>query len=359
MILIATQCFPPVFGGIENYMAGLAGAVAAEGRALAVLADGADDGGDAARPYLVSRFSGPKPLRRLVKRRAAARLLDAGAERIFVDSYKSVAALPLRPGVRLVALAHGMEFPSAPRPEKAARIRRLLSRADVVLANSRYTADLARPYLADPARLRVATPPIPPQPEPSAEAAARLAERVGDAAPLVAVLARLEPRKGVDHLIRALVALSGAHPAARLAVAGGGGDRPRLEALAAELGLAERVVFLGRVSEDEKAALFARADLFAMPARREGDSVEGFGIVYLEAAWHGAPSLAGREGGAADAVREGETGLLCDGADPASVADALGRLLSDRAALGRMGEAARAWARAQLWSARIGDYLSA
>ena len=85
-----------------------------------------------------------------------------------------------------------------------------------------------------------------------------------------------------------------------------GPDRERLEALAKETGAP--TVFLGRISEIEKAALFAEATLFAMPTRAEGDSVEGFGIVYLEAAWHGAPALAGREGGAAAAVKEGETG---------------------------------------------------
>lgn len=359
MILIATQCFPPTLGGIENYMGGLADAAHDAGRGVTVLADGAREPTDAARPYPIARFHGPKPLRRAQKRLAAAKILRGGVDRIFTDSYKSIAALPKAPGARLITLAHGMEFSAQPRPAKAARMRLLLSRADIVLANSRFTAEQARPYLDDPTRLRVATPPIPEQPEPSVEAMAAMERRLGDDAPLIAVLARLEPRKGVDHLIRALHTLRAAQPDALLAVAGGGGDRPRLEALAAELGVADRVVFLGRISEDEKAALFARADLFAMPARREGDSVEGFGIVYLEAAWHGAPSLAGREGGAADAVREGETGLLCDGADPQSVADTLGALLTDPARLAQMGAAARLWARAQLWSARIEDYLSA
>ena len=78
-----------------------------------------------------------------------------------------------------------------------------------------------------------------------------------------------------------------------------GADRGRLEALAASLGVSQAAVFLGRVSDAEKAALLAAADVYAMPVRREGPSVEGFGIGYVEAAWFGVPSLAGRDGGAA------------------------------------------------------------
>jgi phosphatidylinositol alpha-1,6-mannosyltransferase len=79
-----------------------------------------------------------------------------------------------------------------------------------------------------------------------------------------------------------------------------------------------------------------------MPARREGASVEGFGIAYLEAAWHGCPSLAGFEGGAEDAVEDGVTGLLCDGADQAAVTAGLAALLADPARRRAMGEAAAA-----------------
>ncbi|MEO1293694.1 MAG: glycosyltransferase family 4 protein, partial [Pseudomonadota bacterium] len=98
-------------------------------------------------------------------------------------------------------------------------------------------------------------------------------------------------------------------------------------------------------------------DLFAMPSRRVGDSVEGFGIVYLEAAACGTPSIAGRDGGASDAVLDGETGLLVDGNDPAAIALALETLLTAPEKRAAMGEAARRHAERQTWTQRAPDFL--
>jgi len=94
-----------------------------------------------------------------------------------------------------------------------------------------------------------------------------------------------------------------------------------------------------------------------MPSRREGASVEGFGLVFLEAGWYGKPALGGRDGGAADAIKDGETGLLCDGANSEEVASALERLLSDGDLLARLGVAAERHARSQTWALKLGEYL--
>lgn len=358
-VLILTQCFPPAVGGIENLMAGLAAALAVEGCEVRVLADGRAAADDSARGYRVDRFWGVKLLRR--KRKAmAARRLAGQVDLIIADTWKSLEALRLPRGGPVVrCLAMGMEYLD-PRPSKQSRIRAALAKADEVLAISRYTADLAKRYMAPGAAIRIVTPPINPQPEPSAAARAAIAERFPpNAAPLVVSLGRLVPRKGVDRVIEAMAALSAELPGAALAVAGDGEDRARLERLALKRGVGDRLTMLGRVSEDEKAALLARADLFAMPTRVEGRSVEGFGIVYLEAGWQGAPSLAGRDGGAADAVIDGETGLLCDGADLASVTESLRRLLGGPDALRRMGERAGAHARSQTWPRRVDEFLRA
>lgn len=104
--------------------------------------------------------------------------------------------------------------------------------------------------------------------------------------------------------------------------------------------------------------LVLQIDLFAMPARREGDSVEGFGLVYLEAGWFGSPSLAGRDGGAAEAVQDGETGLLCDGAEGRDVTQALARLIDDPVLRASLGAAAAEHARRQVWARRVGEYLA-
>jgi phosphatidylinositol alpha-1,6-mannosyltransferase len=323
---------------------------------------------------------------------AIARALRGGPPAaVIADSWKSVAAMPREVGAAmprevgaalprevgaalprevggalrrdvgaapLLVLAHGMEFPPDVSPGKAARIRAALLRATAVAANSGFTLDLLAPHLPRGMRCAVVPPPIAPQPEPSEADLAAARAAAGPGGPFLLTLARLEPRKGVDMLIRALPGLAASHPGITLLVAGDGPDRARLAALAAEAGVAARVQFLGRIEEGMKAALFRSADLFAMPTRREGASVEGFGIVYLEAAWHSLPALAGRDGGAAEAIADGETGLLCDGADPAAVEATLVALLGDPDGLRAMGARAAARVRtAFLWPAVLPRYL--
>jgi phosphatidylinositol alpha-1,6-mannosyltransferase len=361
MIVIATQCFPPDRGGIENLMGGLADALHAAGREVAVFADRAHDKqATFAAPYAVRRFSGFKPLRRRLKARGVAAAVREGTvEGVFADSWKSAEMLPAM-SAPLAILAHGMEFPAQPSASKRARIAHAFAKAKTVIANSAFTASAAKPYVGDGTRLVVVNPPIGPMPEPDAGALAGVREIIAGRTPVLLTLARLEPRKGVDMTIRALPQILEAHPRALYIVAGGGDDRARLEQIAREAGVAGAVHFTGPVDAPSKAVLYALADAFVMPTRREGDSVEGFGIVYLEAAWYGLAALAGREGGGVDAVRDGETGLLCDATDPSDVARQTLRLLADRASQRRLGSAAQARARGPAqWSQAIRLFLDA
>ncbi|HLH51279.1 MAG TPA: glycosyltransferase family 4 protein [Roseiarcus sp.] len=361
MFAIVTQCFGPDLGGVEALMTGLADALAAAGEEIAVFADRPHLSDAFARPYPIERFGFIRPFRRLMKRRAIVRA--AATKRlagIFADSWKSVEAIPPI-AAPIVVLAHGMELPpDAPR-RKARRIAAAFGRAQTIVANSAYTADLARNFVKDGApALAVAPPPIPPQSDPTAQALGQIDALIARRGPVLATIARLEPRKGIDATLRALPAILAAFPRAVYLIGGAGADLNRLRRLAASLGVAEAVHFLGRIDEAQKAALLARADLFAMPTRREGASVEGYGIAYIEAAWRGAPALAGRAGGAADAVIDGETGLLCDGADDRDVTSALLRLLRDEPLRKRLGVAARARARGELsWPAALPRYLAA
>ncbi|MCI4660755.1 MAG: glycosyltransferase family 4 protein [Neomegalonema sp.] len=367
MILILTQCFAPKMGGIEGLMTDLAASLAHAGEQVTVLADG----GFSARRHdqrhriagqSVRRFGGFKPWRRRAKARAVERLIRRGrVEGIIADSWKSLEHLrPLPKDLRVVCLAHGMELPAAASPAKAERIRAAYAKAALVASNSAYTAAQAERFISRPTASLVVTPPF--TPPPFADEAARDALRsrlgLGADAVLLASLCRLEERKGVDYCLDAMKALLPQHPNLYYAIAGGGDDRARLEKRVAALGLQERVTFLGRVSETEKAALLDRCDLFLMPSRRVGNSVEGFGIVYLEAAWFGAPAIAGREGGAADAVIELETGLLVEADKPEAVGWAIETLLRDEALRSRFSKAARAHAQGQTWPRRVMDYCA-
>jgi phosphatidylinositol alpha-1,6-mannosyltransferase len=153
----------------------------------------------------------------------------------------------------------------------------------------------------------------------------------GSRPPTVLTVGRLsEPYKGHDVMLRALPLVIAAVPEARWVVVGEGPLRAELESRAVSYGVADRALFTGQVPDAERDAWFRRADVFAMPARTPADGAgEGFGIVFLEANLHGLPVVAGRVGGALDAVVDGVTGILVDPTDHVAVADAVIELLRD------------------------------
>jgi phosphatidylinositol alpha-1,6-mannosyltransferase len=132
------------------------------------------------------------------------------------------------------------------------------------------------------------------------------------------------------------------HPEAVLLLVGEGSYRRRLEALSTSAPTGS-VVFAGGVPADELPTYHAAADVFAMPCRSRlaGLEVEGFGIVFMEAAATGKAVVAGDSGGAAEAVIDGETGVVVDGSDHEVVAGAISDLLSDPDRAERMGQAGR------------------
>ena len=362
MILVLTQNFLPDVGGIQIYVAQLVEALAARGERVTVFADAArgDQAFDATlHGVTVLRFGGPRPLRRLHKAFAAYRwLATTPCKGIFCDSWKSIELQP-RPRVPVIVLAHGNEY--LPRGWRwRRRVSKALRKTDVVVAASHYTARLVHPYASHGSLVQVLHPPIEPLPEAEPGALARLTDLVGRSRPLLAGIGRLEPRKGFDKVIAVLPELVRRFPGLTLVIAGDGPDRARLQALVRDKGVGDSVKLLGRVDDAMRAALLSSADLFVMPTRRAGRSVEGYGIVYAEAAWYGLPSLAGAEGGGAEAVVDGETGCVVAGDDEAAVLRGIELLLSDDAARRRMGEAAQRRVRQQgTWAACIEDFLAA
>ncbi|MDQ1521533.1 MAG: phosphatidyl-myo-inositol dimannoside synthase, partial [Actinomycetota bacterium] len=159
--------------------------------------------------------------------------------------------------------------------------------------------------------------------------------------PLLLGLSRLVPRKGFDVLIDAVAGLD---LDVQVAIGGSGRDRDRLERRARRLHVEHRVKFLGRVPDADLAPLYAATDVFVMLCRADrwgGLEAEGFGVVFLEAAGCGVPSIAGRGGGSHEAVADGETGFVVEPRDVPAVRDALARLLVDTDLRVHMGAAAR------------------
>lgn len=152
----------------------------------------------------------------------------------------------------------------------------------------------------------------------------------------VARLSKSDDYKGLDHVLRALPAVALAVPGVRYVIIGDGDGRPRLEQLARELGVAERVEFRGRVSEEALARVYAECSLFVMPS-----SKEGFGIVYLEAANFGKACVVDSRGAASEVVLDGETGRVVHQDEPARLEQTIVELLRSPADLDRMGRNAK------------------
>lgn len=221
----------------------------------------------------------------------------------------------------------------------------ILQRAQRVVANSAFTGRAVQACGVSQQRIAVLNPAIDLERFahlPSREEQRR--RRRWEGRLVVLSVGRLVERKGQDMVIRALPAVAARLPQVRYAIGGAGPCRAALEQLAGEVGVAERVEFLGFVPEGELPGLYGAADLFAMPSRElpaVGD-VEGFGIVFIEANAAGLAVLGGRSGGVEDAVVDGGTGVLVDPSDPGAVAEGLIRLLADpelRARLARQGAA--------------------
>jgi glycogen(starch) synthase len=172
--------------------------------------------------------------------------------------------------------------------------------------------------------------------------------------PILVCLGRLVRDKGFDVAIAAMSQLRRLVPAVRLVVGGDGPEAAALQERVRELGLGDRVVFAGPVAPGDVPAFLTRASVVVMPSR-----AEGFGLVALEAAAVGRPVVAARVGGLPEVIESEKTGLLVEPDQPAALAQAVFRLLSDPARLRGMGDAARARAREIFpWSACVDRYLA-
>lgn len=211
----------------------------------------------------------------------------------------------------------------------------LRNRADGILNVAQYCADFlaARGVAAD--KLTVVHNGIP-----DFEAAPGVRERIRaewgfePGHVLIGVASRLDPVKGLEHLVRAFADIAGTEPAARLVLMGDGTVRADLEAQAGALGVRERVLFAGMRADvpDCLAAL----DVFALPSLSEAHS-----IGLLEAMRAGLPIVATDVGGNTESVRDGREGLIVAPADAAGLAAALGRMLAEPSLRERLGAAAR------------------
>ncbi|MGD2154266.1 MAG: glycosyltransferase, partial [Gemmatimonadales bacterium] len=248
----------------------------------------------------------------------------------------ALAALPIveRLRIPLVATFWGFDITMNETRSRYARSRpRVFARAAVVVACSRFISDQLIAKSCPPEKIvvhHVGTDVGRFTPDPN------LPRR-----PRVLFVGRLVPKKGLEHLIRAMARIQDRHPAAELVVAGDGPLRQDLERLAAsEL---RRFRFLGRQTPSQVHSLMNSAQLCCVPSvvAPSGDA-EGLPLVVLEAMAMELPVISFAPGGVTDAIVDGETGFLAPEGDEEALAVHLDRALGDPEMCRRMGEAGRA-----------------
>lgn len=225
----------------------------------------------------------------------------------------------------------------------------LLGSAVSVIANSQWTREQAQKVLRelglDPLAEHVKLVPLGTDPEqfrPGLDTRDVRARYRLNGDPWVVTVARLEAYKGVDTALQAVAECRRGGLDVNYLVVGAGKKRAAYVKLAEELAIVGAVRFVGNVPEQDLPPLLNAATAYIGVSRRaDGTRVEGFGIALAEASACGLPVIAGQSGGLAEAVRDGETGLVVDPDDPAAVGAALQRLLGDQLLARRLGQGGR------------------
>ncbi|OGD71734.1 MAG: hypothetical protein A2Y64_05670 [Candidatus Coatesbacteria bacterium RBG_13_66_14] len=237
--------------------------------------------------------------------------------------------------------------------------------AAAVLANAHYCAEIVeKGHGVPPERIHIIHPGVDfahfaAPPVEGLLDALRRRHRIPPGARVLFIVGRVIPLKGFDTVLKALPRVLKEFPETVLLLGGDGFYLPRIRQMVVELGLTDAVRLLGKIPDEELAACYHLADLYVMPSRDDPPgSFEGFGIVFMEAGAAGTPQIGGRSGGIPDAVRDGETGLLCDPWDPDDLAEKILRLWRDPDLLKSLGEGARQWATEQDWELVIGRKMA-
>ena len=346
--LLVTNDFPPKVGGIQSYLWELWRRLPPDSTTVLTTPHEGSAAFDAEQPIRIERDRA----RVLLPTRALARRVDALATEVGADLVLLDPAVPLGiigPWLEhpYGVVLHGAEVTVPGRlPGVAHLLGRVLRGAQVVVAAGGYPAAEARRCAGRDLPTVIIPPGVDTERFAPLDGVGRRAARdsfgLDPDAPVILGLSRLVPRKGFDVLIDAGAVLAQRHPTLQIVIAGSGRDRSRLERRARRCGSPVR--FLGRFDDDALPSMLASADVFAMLCRDRwgGLEQEGFGIVFLEAAAAGVPSVAGRSGGSAEAVEDGVTGLVVDHPnDVGEVVAALDRLLGDAALRSRLGRAGR------------------
>ena len=348
--LLLTPFYPPDLSGAGHYLADLVDGLATAGHAVTVLHVGGRDyrtehaGHVQIRPvrsrvrHTTLMVAVPHALALHLRR--PIDVVVAGPAHPTGTAARWIGTLTRRP---LVVVAFGEEVADTSRSARRF-LPSTLRRSRHVIAASSDTRRRVLGFGIPPARCSVVHPTIDPAPfiaiDPNERDRIRRAHGL-EGRRVVVTVARLEARKGHDVVIDAIDRLGPDFRDVHYLVIGQG-EQSRIRAAAANHNMADRFTIIDDLPHDRVQEGYAAGDVFAMLSRPgPRNEVEGFGIVYLEAAAAGLACVAGNLGGCQDAVAHNETGLCVDPRDPTAVADALRTVLGSPNLARRFGENGR------------------
>lgn len=346
--LLVTNDFPPKLGGIQQYLWELWRRLDPQSFQVITTPHGGTEVFDAQQAYDIVRSREPVllPYPWLAKRLDAA-ADDFGASLHVIDPAVPLGIVGPRLAKPYAVVLHGAEVTVPGRlPGSRHALARVLDNATAVISAGDYALGEAERAVGRSLRSVVIPPGVDVEkftPTTTDEQrAVRAKYGIAPDAPFIFSVSRLVPRKGMDTLIAVASRLHRTHPDLVVCIAGAGRDARRLQRRIDALRAPVRL--LGRIDDADKAALYGAADVFAMLCRNRwaGLEQEGFGIVFVEAAAAGTPQIAGRSGGADEAVDDQVTGLIVDSdATIDDIAASFRSLLDDPERRACMGDASR------------------
>lgn len=224
--------------------------------------------------------------------------------------------------------------------------KKVLLDASFVIANSNFTASILKKYSIPAEKISIITP------CPNLKISQLASQQKFQDKNInykIITTARLVPRKGLDTMILAMPFVWQKFPQTSYTIVGVGEDLKRLQNMANN-NENNKIIFLGRLSDEELVNLYQEHDLFVMLPRNLNGDIEGFGMVYLEAGLFYLPVLATDSGGVSESVKHMETGLvLPDNSSPEVVANAIINLFRQPELLKNYGKNNRHWAGTFSW----------
>jgi len=331
-IIITTQTFPPKVGGMQSVMRSLTEKFGKEFKTI-VLPNHYVSKKTFKETENIKIFNSilPKFLKPFIKR-LIIRIIGNKEDIFICDSWKSVNSIPHLFSENIFVLAHGQELIG--KKNHSTKIIKSLSRVKAIISNSSYTMSLAKKISK---KLNYVIPPTYMLPNNIIKKT-----MINDVLNILTI-ARIEERKGIFNSLKALhrIYISNKKIKFLWHIVGDGPQLNQIKKYIYDNKLEKIVICYGFVSEKVKENLFFKSDIFLMPSFRFKNSIEGFGIVYSEAARYGIPSIIGIDGGSNDAVINNQTGWSVDGKEPKILEKKLVNILSNRNQIIKYGQASQ------------------